>query len=261
MPFETISLETDDRGVTTMTLDRADKHNAMSALMISEIIQATDNLSQRQDVRGLVITGAGRSFCAGADLGWMKDNFGKEREERIAESETLGRMLEGLDQLPMPVIAKVNGQAFAGGIGLIAVCDIAIGVSDALFSITEVRLGLLPANISPYLIRRMGIKNVRRSCLTAHFFKGAEAVTLGLLDKAVDMPSLDAAVESEIKELLQCAPGAVAQTKKLIQDVSTQLPQDTRDYRSALLADCWEGDEAQDGIKCFFNKSLPSWRR
>lgn len=261
MNFETIKVDTDERGITTLTLNRPDKHNAMSSQMMREISDAARLLNHDDQVRGVILTGSGKSFCAGADLGWMRENFARTREQRIAESEILADMLQALDRLNKPLIAKVNGQAYAGGIGLISVCDIAIGVAEARFSVTEVRLGLTPANISTYLIGRIGVRNARRTFLNAHFFNGEEAVSLGLLDKVVAADELDDAVATEIKELLDCAPGAVAMTKELIRYVSTHSPEDTRDHTAALLADCWEGEEAQSGIQAFFDKQPAPWKQ
>lgn len=260
MNYQTITIDVDERGIATLTLNRPEKHNAMSSQMMREIALAANALDQNHQVRGVVLTGAGKSFCAGADLGWMQENFERSREDRIAESEILADMLQALDRLNKPLIAKVNGQAYAGGIGLISVCDIAIGIPEARFSVTEVRLGLTPANISPYLIGRIGVRNARRTFLNAHFFSGEEAATLGLLDKVVAADQLDDTIAIEIKELLDCAPGAVAMTKELIRYVSTHAPDQIRDHTSALLADCWEGEEAQAGIKAFFDKQPAPWK-
>lgn len=260
MSYQTITLTIDSRGIATLTLNRPDKHNAMSSQMMADIRHACAALHDDDAVRGVVLTGAGESFCAGADLGWMKDNFHRSRPERIAESEVLGEMLAELNELPKLLIARVNGQAYAGGIGLISVCDIAVGTLDSKFSVTEVRLGLLPANISSYLIGRLGVRNARRTFLNAHFFKGVEAVQLGLLDKAVAARDLDVAIEEEIRELLDCAPGAVAQTKALIRRVTDRHDPDLKQETSALLADCWDGEEAQSGIGAFFNREAAPWK-
>ena len=260
MNYESISLIMDDRGIATLTLNRPDKHNAMSSQMMREIASAAKALNQDDQVRGVILTGAGKSFCAGADLGWMRENFERSREERIAESELLADMLYALDNLNKPLIARVNGQAYAGGIGLISVCDIAIGVPEAKFSVTEVRLGLTPANISTYLIGRIGVRNARRTFLNAHFFEGDEAALIGLLDKVVAADELDNAIETEVNELLNCAPGAVAMTKNLIRYVSTHSREQTREHTAALLADCWEGEEAQSGIRAFFDKQPAPWK-
>ncbi len=260
MNYQTIEVDIDTRGIATLLLNRPQKHNAMNVEMMAEIRAATTTLQENTTVRGVILTGAGKSFCAGADLGWMRDNFNRSRRERIAQSEVLGQMLDELNSLNKLVIARVNGQAFAGGIGLISACDIAIGVPEALFSVTETRLGLTPANISPYLIGRIGARNARRCFLNAHFFKGVEAAKLGLLDKVVAAENLDQAVEQEIEELLSCAPQAVGLTKNLIDFVRTRTVDETRQYSAELLADCWEGEEARSGIGSFFDKEPPPWK-
>lgn len=259
MSFETIQLETDSRGIATLTLDRPGKHNAMDSRMMVEIRDAVRGLDADSSVRGVILAGNGPSFCAGADLGWMRDNFARSREERIQESDVLSTMLHAMDTISKPLIAKVHGQAYAGGVGLISVCDIAIGVPEARFSVTEVRLGLTPANISTYLIARVGARNARRLFLNAHFFQGDEAVQYGLLDKVVPAGELDKAVEAEVRPLLDCAPGAVAMTKELIAFVRTHDAEANRRHTAVLLADCWEGEEAQVAIANFFDKRPPPW--
>lgn len=259
MNYQTIRVVTDDRGIATLTLNRPHKHNAMSSDMMLEITSAANQLNADRTVRGVIITGEGKSFCAGADLGWMRDNFERNRDQRISESEKLATMLEALNNLDKPLIARVNGQAYAGGVGLISVSDIAVGDETARFSVTEARLGLTPANISWYLVNRIGVKNARRCFLTAHFFNGTEAVQLGLLDKAVASIDLDRAIEAEVHELLDCAPKAVATTKQLIRYVSGREREETSEHTATLLADCWEGEEAQGGITAFFAKKPMPW--
>ena len=261
MNYQDIKLEVDDRKIAWLTLNRIDKHNAMGSTMMKELYQACEEISGDESIRGVVLTGAGeKSFCSGADLSWMKDNFEKDREQRIQESSMLADTLEALNSLNKLVIARVNGQAYAGGVGLIAVCDIAISVNSAKFSLTETRLGLTPANISPYLVDRLGVSNSRRILLNAHLFTAEEAVQLGLIHRMVSSGELDAAVESEIKSCLSCAPGAIAMTKELIRTVSQQTPAENRVYTEKMLADAWETDEAQAGISGFFNKQPPPWK-
>ncbi len=259
LSFETILVESDQRGIVTLTLNRPEKHNAMSSRMMVEIREAVRQLDTDSGVRAVILAGSGKSFCAGADLDWMRSNFARCRKERIKESEMLSEMLLAMDTLSKPLIAKVHGQAYAGGIGLIAVCDIAIGVPEARFSVTEVRLGLSPANICTYLIGRMGVRNARRLFLNAHFFCGPEAVQFGLLDKIVPESELDEAVESEVVELLDCAPGAVAMTKKLIAHVHCHDAESNRQFAATLLADCWESEEAQVAIANFFDRKPSPW--
>ena len=260
MTWVDIKLTVDDRNIAWLTLNREQKHNALGHRMMREIHQACQEISANPAIRAVVLTGAGdKSFSAGADLGWMKDNFSKNREERIVESTLLADALEALDTLNKVTIARVNGQAYAGGVGLIAVCDIAISVDHARFSLTETRLGLTPANISPFLIARLGVSNARRTLINAHFFNAEEALRLGLLHKVVGSVELDDAIDQELESCLACAPGAIAMTKELIRNVSRQTPEQNRQYTARMLADAWETDEAQAGISGFFNKQPPPW--
>ena len=260
MSYQHIKLEIDSHKVAWVTLNREEKHNAMGSIMMSELRQVCDQLSKDNAIRAVVITGSGsKSFSAGADLGWMKANFEKSREERIKESAMLADMLEAINSLNKVTIARVNGQAYAGGVGIIAVCDIAISVKQARFSLTETRLGLSPANISPYLVERLGVSNARRILLNAHFFQAEEAVKLGLVHQAVEADELDEVVEAEIESCLACAPGAIAMTKELIRVVSQQTAEQNKEYTAKMLADAWETEEAQAGISGFFNKQPPPW--
>jgi methylglutaconyl-CoA hydratase len=165
--YETLQLVVDARGVARLTLNRPDTHNALNATLISELRRAVDWLAVAPGVRAVVLTGTGKTFCAGGDLGWMQDNMKKSRAERVGESGDLALMLRALNELPMPVIGRINGPAYGGGVGMISVCDITIAVDTGIYSLTEVRLGLLPANIAPYVVARMGEANARRTFLTA----------------------------------------------------------------------------------------------
>lgn len=260
MNFETLELRVDAQGIAYLTINRPDMHNAMNAAVINELATVTDYFYEDDSIRAVVLTGAGdKSFCAGGDLNWMKQTLQLSRAERIRESGKLATLFARLDQLPKPLIGRVNGQAFGGGVGLIAVCDIAIGVDTALFGLTEVRLGLLPANIAPYVVARIGRNNARRALLNCHFFKGEEAVQLGLLSKSVSAEELDNAVEIEIKKLMYCSPVGVAATKKLIDFVDTHGLEDNMNYTAHALADAWETTDGKEGIACFLDKTKPSW--
>ncbi len=261
MKYQEITLEIDQRNVAWLTLDREAKHNSMNSQMMREILEACEELSSLNSVRALVLTGSGeKSFCAGADLGWMRDNFERNREERQAESSILARMLEALNDLDKITIARVNGQAYAGGVGLICACDIAISVLTARFALTETRLGLTPANISPYVLERLGMSNCRRILLNSCFFDAQEALNMGLIHKRVDPKELDQSVEEEIQLCLDCSPGAIATTKQLLRRVSMQSADENREYTAELLADVWETEEAQSGIAAFFDKKPPPWK-
>ena len=257
--FETVSITTDARGVARLTLNRPDKHNALSAQMIAELTQAAADLGADAGVRVVVLEGAGKSFCAGGDLGWMRDQMGMDAATRSAEARKLARMLEALDSLPKPLIGAVQGNAFGGGIGMACVCDVAIGVETARFGLTETKLGLIPATIGPYVLARMGEGRARRVFMSARLFDADEAVTLGILARSVPAEALAAAVEAEVAPYLACAPGAVAAAKKLVRDLGSGVDAATVELSIAALAARWESEEAAEGIDAFFEKRKPGW--
>ena len=260
MSYETIRLSTDARGVARLTLHRPEKHNSMSARMISELTDAAATIAADRRLRAVVLTGTGESFCAGGDLGWMKRQFGADRATRIAEARHLADMLGALNTLPQPLIGRVNGQAYGGGMGMMSVCDIAIGADHAKFGFTETRLGLIPATISPYVIARMGEAMARRVFMSARLFDAAEAQSLGLLAKTVAAEDLDEAVEAEIKPYLSAAPGAVARSKRLTRMLGPDISQLKIEATIEALADAWDDAEAHEGVEAFFEKRKPSWK-
>ena len=259
MSYETISVTVDDRGVATLTLNLADKHNALAPQMIVDLHDAASMLAADDAVRVVVLTGAGKSFCAGGDLGWMRQQFTAAREERIAEARKLADMLGALNELPKPVIGRINGQAYGGGMGMISICDVAVGADTARFGFTEARLGLIPATISPYVLARMGEGMARRVFMSARLFDAEEAMALGLLAKVVPAEDLDSAVEAEIKPYLSCAPGAVADSKKLARMLGPRIEPEVIEKTIAALADSWDKSEAHEGISAFFDKRKPNW--
>ena len=183
--FETITVSTDVRGVATLTLNRREKHNAMSGQMITELTEAASQLGQDDAVRVVVLAAAGKTFCAGGDLGWMQDQMAADKKTRFVEARKLAEMLQALNTMPKPLIGALQGNAFGGGVGMAAVCDVAIGVDSLKMGLTETRLGLIPATIGPYVIARMGEARARRVFMSARLFDASEAVDLGLLAKAV----------------------------------------------------------------------------
>lgn len=259
MSYETITLETDARGVATLTLAMPDKHNALAPRMIAELHAAADALAADDAVRVVVLTGAGKSFCAGGDLGWMREQFDATREQRIAEARKLARMLGALNELPKPLIARVNGQAYGGGMGMLSVCDVAFAVEGARFGFTETRLGLVPATISPYVLARMGEGMARRVFMSARLFDAEEARALGLVARVVPADGLDAAVETEVKAYLAAAPGAVAASKRLARSLGPAIDEATVERTIAALADAWEEPEGHEGVSAFFEKRKPGW--
>lgn len=256
---ETITVETDARGVAVLTLARADKHNAMSAQMISELTAAATQLAEDDAVRVVVLTGAGKSFCAGGDLGWMQAQREMDAATRSAEAGKLAAMLGALNTLPKPLIGRVQGNAFGGGVGMAAVCDVAIGVDTLKMGFTETRLGIIPATIGPYVLARMGEGRARRVFMSARLFGAAEAVDLGLLARVVPAADLDTAIEAEVQPYLSCAPGAVAAAKQLARDLGPRIDADVVDHTIAALAARWETDEAAEGIGAFFDKRKAAW--
>lgn len=255
----TILTETDTRGVATLTLNRPDKHNAMSSEMIAELHQAATDLGADPAVRAVVLTGAGGSFCAGGDLGWMQAQMQADAESRGAQAGALAGMLGALNAMPKPLIGRIQGPAYGGGIGLISVCDVAIGAEGARFGLTETRLGLIPATIGPYVLARMGEAMARRVFMSARLFPAEEAVTLGLLARAVPPAELDAAIEAEVTPYLACAPGAVAAAKALALKLGAAPPPEAVAHSITELVARWESPEAEEGIAAFFARRKPAW--
>lgn len=258
--YETIRIETDPRGVTTLWLARADKHNAMSALMIRELTAAAQALGADDAVRVVVLAAEGKSFCAGGDLGWMQDQMQADAQTRRAGARELAMMLNTLNLLPKPLIGRVQGNAFGGGVGMMSVCDVAIGAQGARFGLTETKLGLIPATIGPYVLARMGEDKARRVFMSARLFDADEAARLNLLASVVAPDMLDEAVEAEVTPYLQCAPGAVAAAKRLARMLGPRIDETVIDATIDELVKVWEGDEAPEGIGAFFEKRKPRWQ-
>ena len=259
MIFETISISVDRRGVATLTLNRPDRHNALSAQMLAELTQAAGTLGADPSVRVVVLTGAGKSFCAGGDLGWMREQMQADAATRAHAASKLAHMLQALNTLPKPVIGALQGNAFGGGVGMAAVCDVAIGADHLRMGLTETRLGIIPATIGPYVLARMGEGRARRVFMSARLFDAQEAVTLGLLARAVPLGDLDGAIEAEVVPYLSCAPGAVAAAKALARQLGPRIDADTIALTIAALKARWETDEAAEGIAAFFDKRAAEW--
>jgi methylglutaconyl-CoA hydratase len=258
--YETLLIGTDARGVATVTLNRPEKHNALNGTLIAELHDAAGRLAFADNVRIVVLTGVGKSFCAGGDFNWFASNIEKTRAERVAQSATLAQLLHRLDTLPKPLIGRINGPAYGGGVGMISVCDYTISTEEARFGLTEVKLGLLPANISPYVVARIGKVHSRETMLSGALFDSARAERIGLLTEVVAPDAQDAAVERVVPDHLQAAPGAVADTKALIAHVAAHDLETNMIYTADRLADAWETSEGIEGINSFLAKGSPSWR-
>ncbi|MCI5094776.1 MAG: crotonase/enoyl-CoA hydratase family protein [Rhodobacteraceae bacterium] len=259
--YETLDLTVDERGVARLTLNRAEKHNAMSAQMLTDLRQAVDDIAADETIRVVVLTGAGKSFCAGGDLAWMQAQMAADSATRFVEARKLAEMLQALNTLPKPLIGMVQGNAFGGGVGMASVCDIAIGADHLKMGLTETKLGIIPATIGPYVLARMGEARARRVFMSARLFGAAEAVELGLLARAVPAAELEAAVEAEIVPYLNCAPGAVAAAKQLTRELGPRIDAEIIDTTIQALVDRWETEEAKEGISAFFEKRKANWVR
>lgn len=261
LTLETISVTTDDRGVARLTLNRPEKHNALNDVMIADLRHAAAVLGGDDTVRIVVLTGAGAgAFCSGGDFNWFKSMAASDRQTRSKGSRELARMLGDLNSLPKPLIGRINGAAYGGGTGMISICDYTVGVTSARFGLTEVRLGLIPANISPFVIKRMGEANARAVMLSGALFDANHAAKIGLLTETVDPADLDGRIDEIVENHLQAAPSAVAMTKELIAYVSTHSIADNLLYTGDRLADAWETDEGAAGIAAFLGKTTPPWR-
>jgi len=256
---ETIRIDQDARGVATIWMIRTDKHNALSAVMMDELTEAANSLSDDPSVRCVILAAEGKSFCAGGDLDWMRAQFDADADTKDREARRLATMLWALNFMRKPLIGRLHGNAFGGGVGMASVCDVAVGVEDLKMGLTETRLGLIPATIGPYVLARMGEACARRVFMSARLFDANEARTLGLLSKVVAKDALDDAIEKEITPYLSCAPGAVAEAKALVQSVSGNVTKSQVEMSIKALAARWDSPESTEGISAFFEKRSPNW--
>lgn len=261
MDFETIRLDIDARGIATVTLARPDKHNAMNARMIRELSEVAAALAGDDAVRAVILAGEGRSFCAGGDLNWMREQAGKDRAGKMEEARALADMLGAWNSLPKPVVARVQGAAYGGGLGLMAVADIVICAEDSKFALTETRLGLIPATIGPFVVAKLGAAFARQVFFNAKPFGPDFALRCGLVARVAPAADLDAAAREEAEAFLDCAPGAVADAKALVRRLAGADPAALSEMTAGALADRWETEEAQAGIAAFFAKTAPPYRR
>ena len=259
--YETLQLTVDVRGVATCVLNRPEKRNAMTDRMLSELIDMAGRMSADPAIRAVILTGAGDFFCAGGDLSWMKQQIEADRPTRMKQARVLADALQALNTMEKPLIGRINGSAFGGGLGLMSVCDVAIAPVTAQFGFTETRLGLIPATISPYVLARMGEGKARRVFMSARIFPAQEAVALDLLARAVQAEDLDAAIEAEVAPYLTVASGAVAASKRLARSLGPRIEPDVIEATIEALADTWESEEARHGIEAFLTKTPPRWAR
>jgi len=259
MDFQAIDITMYER-VATVTLNRPDIRNAFNSATIAELALAFDELGQDEDVRAIVLAANGAAFCAGGDLNWMKEMAHYSDSENLTDATRLADMLRTIYLCPKPVVAKIQGDCYAGGMGLAAACDIVVASNTVHFCLSEVKLGLIPATIAPYVIKAMGENAARRYMLTAERFTAIEAHRLGFVHELTEADALDAAVAAIVKSLVSNSPHAVAQAKVLVRDVAGKT------IDNALLADTAQriatiraSLEGREGVASFLEKRKPSW--
>ena len=258
--YQSIITEIDD-SIGILTLNKADRHNAFDELLISEITTGLLELEADPRVRVVVLSSTGKSFCAGADLNWMKRAASFSSQENLRDARSFARLLSTLNELGKPTIARVQGPAYGGGVGLIAACDIAVATYDVLFALTEVKLGILPAVVSPYLLAAIGERHCRRYMLSAERFSAAEAYRIGLLHEIVPSEDqLDEAIGEIIDSLLKNGPGAQAESKSLIRMIAGQpIDESTVEETAQRITRVRSSPEGKEGLAAFLEKRKPNW--
>ncbi len=245
--------------VATVTLNRPDFHNAFNPAMIAELHQVFDGLAQNRSVRIVILTGAGPSFCAGADLNWMQESLSYSPADNLADAERMSAMYERINTLPQPLIGRINGAAVGGGLGLVACCDIAVGVPEAKFGFAEVKLGLVPAVIARFVLPKIGAGQARALFVSGHRFGAERAATLGLLHDLVPAKELDKVIKRVVDDLLTSSPAAMTQAKALVAALATLPADEAARYTVAAIAAARTSPEGQEGVRAFLEKRKPSW--
>ena len=259
MEYQTLELKIDG-AQATVWLNRPDVRNAFNETTIAEVTEVFSVLDAYEQVRAVVLAARGPAFCAGADLNWMKKMAGYSHEENLADAAGLAAMLRAIHDCSKPVVARVQGDCYAGGMGLAAACDIVVAAEGAYFCLSEVKLGLIPATISPYVIRAMGAQAARRYFLTAERFTAAEARRLGLAHEVVAAEALDQTVQGLLKALIAASPNAVAAAKVLVRDITGQPLTDALVADTvARIADIRASEQGREGVRSFLEKRKPSW--
>ncbi len=253
--YETIALVFEE-GMVKLELDRPDVHNAFNDVMIAEITDAFDKLAAKKEILAIIITGNGKSFCAGADLNWMKKMAGYSRDENIEDARKMANMFMAIQECPFPTIARVNGAAFGGGVGLVAVCDFAFASPNAKFSFSETNLGLIPAVISKWVIGRVGSKKAKQLFMTGERFDTSLACDIKLIDGSAH--DLDGTINEVVAQFKTSGPMSIIESKKLVDQYGNE---DFLEYSIAAIADLRASDEGREGIAAFLDKRKSTWRR
>lgn len=259
MNYQTIELVKTE-AVATVWLNRPEVRNAFNEVVIAEMTQVFNALHEDEQVRVVVLAAKGTAFCAGADLHWMKKMSAYSEAENLTDAAALAEMMHAIYRCSKPTIARIQGDCYAGGMGLVAACDIAIAQRAVEFCLSEVRLGLIPATISPYVVRALGARASHRYFLTAERFSATQAQTLGLVHEVVEVDQIDHAVDAMVQTLLTCSPHAIAQAKQLLDAVSG------KEINAPLIADTVQrialsraSEQGREGVQAFLNKRKPTW--
>jgi methylglutaconyl-CoA hydratase len=264
MAYETLKVTTDSRGVLSIGLNRPDIRNAFNEVLIRELTEVFEQEARKPEVRVVVLRGEGTVFCAGGDLNWMRRSVDLDYAENLKDTRQLTQMFALMNECAKPVIGRIQGAAIGGGVGLVAVCDIALATEATLFSLSEVRLGIVPACIGPFVVAKIGASHARGLFVSAERFSGAKAKEIGLVHEVLkDEPSLDVAIERLLENMLQCGPNAMATAKRLVLDLSwperrTQFSEPL-EYVAKVLADLRISAEGQEGVRAFLEKRKPGW--
>lgn len=258
MTYTTIKYEKDGR-VGRVTFNRPEIHNAFNGTVITEMTELFTELQTDDELRVILLTGEGKSFCAGADLNWMREVVTQSFEENLAESNALADLFYQIYSFKRPVVGRINGAAIGGGTGFVAVCDIAVAARSAKFSFSEVKIGVVPACIGPYVIRKMGEGKARELFITGERMNADRAFEVGLVNTVVDDDQLEAEVDNLLKAILSSGPEAVAMAKKLVSEVPPMSPEQFKPYTAEMIARLRISDEGQEGMDAFLNKRKPNW--
>jgi methylglutaconyl-CoA hydratase len=259
MTYQTIELEHRSNSAF-IWLNRPDVRNAFDERTVAELTDAVQTSATDTSVRAVVLAARGKAFCAGADLGWMQRMAGYSREENIADAQALARMLHAVYMCPKPTVARVQGDCYAGGIGLAAACDIAIAVRAAMFSLSETRLGLIPATVGPYVLRAMGVRAASRYMLTAERFDALEAHRIGLVHAITSSDDLDRDIEELLDRLSMASPNALQAAKRLIRDLAHRsVDEELARHTAELIAEARSSEDGREGVEAFLAKRQPRW--
>jgi methylglutaconyl-CoA hydratase len=257
--YEHLSVRLED-AVATVALARPEARNALNAGLIEEIRRSVEGLAEDDNVRVVVLTGEGEHFCAGADIGYMRDTTGFSYEENLEDARNIAAMFRAVEECPKPVVARVQGAAIGGGAGLVAAADVGVAGEGAVFAFTEVRLGISPATIAPFVLRKIGYSQTRALFLTGERFDAEGAREIGLVHEVAAESDLDAAVQEKVEGLLKGGPEALAATKALLRELRNAEPGEETEAMARRIAGLRTGEEGQEGLGAFLEKREPAWR-